>query len=272
MRAAGVTLDLGGVRILERVDAVFARGRVTALLGPNGAGKSTLLHVLAGLRRPDAGTVTLDGVAIAALAPRDRARRIGLLPQTAEVHWQVDARSLVGLGRFAHRDENSATGSAAIDAAMVATDTAYLRDRVVDSLSGGELGRVLLARVLAGQPEWILADEPLASLDPAHGLAMCARLRDAAAAGAGVVAVLHDLGLAARFADDAVLIAQGRVVAAGPVADVLTPATIAQTFGVTAHFAEIDGVRTIIGLSPIDGATGASRAAMVVKSDLGDVP
>ena len=258
MIAQGITLDLGGARILERVDAAFERGRVTALLGPNGAGKSTLLSVLAGLRAPDAGMATLDGGTVAALTPRHRARCIGLLPQTAEVHWDIDARSLVGLGRFAHRDEASTTGRAAIDAALTATDTAHLAHRVVATLSGGERGRVLLARVLAGTPDWILADEPLASLDPAHQLAMLAGLRDAAARGAGVIVVLHDLGLAAHFADDAVLLKAGRVIAAGPVEAVLTPATLRTAFGIVAHFGEIDGTRTIIGLSPIcDEASGS---------------
>lgn len=251
MKAAGVTLSLGGRRVLDGIDTSFARGRVTALLGPNGAGKSTLLGVLAGLRTPEAGTATLDGVAVASLAARERARRIGLLPQTAEVHWDIDVRSLVGLGRFAQRDERTPAGQAAVDAALAATDTAHLDARVVGTLSGGERGRVLLARVLAGQPDWLLADEPLASLDPAHALAMCARLRDAAAAGAGVIVVLHDLGLAARFADDAVILDAGRVVAAGPVGEVLTPETLRAAFGVVAHFGEVDGVRTITGLSTV---------------------
>lgn len=251
MKAAGVTLDLGGTRILDGVDASFARGRVTALLGPNGAGKSTLLAVLAGLRTPGAGTATLDGAAVTTLPLRDRARRIGLLPQVAEVHWEVDVRSLVGLGRFAYRDERTATGRAAVDAALAATDTGHLAHRIVGTLSGGERGRVLLARVLAGQPDWLLADEPLASLDPAHALAMCARLRDVAAAGAGVIVVLHDLGLAARFADDAVILDAGRVIAAGKVADVLTPDTMRAAFGVIAHFGKVRGVRTITGLSAV---------------------
>ena len=249
MKASGVTLNLGGARILSGVDAEFAPGRVTALLGPNGAGKSTLLAVLAGLRTPDVGTATLDGALIATLRPRDRARRIGLLPQGGEVHWEVDARTLVGLGRYAHRDEASAAGRAAIDAALAATDTARFAHRVVATLSGGERGRVLLARVLAGEPDWILADEPLAGLDPAHQLAMLARLRDASAAGAGVILVLHDLGLAARFADDVLLLAGGAVVAAGAVADVLTAATLATAFGITAHFGDVAGVRTIVGVS-----------------------
>ena len=245
MKANAISVDLGGARVLDGVDGEFKRGRVTALLGPNGAGKSTLLGVLAGLRVPTQGDATLDGEDIARLPPRARARRIGLLPQGGEVHWDIDAASLVALGRFAHRDADAR----AIDAAMAAADIGHLRARGVATLSGGERSRVLLARVLAGEPEWLLADEPLANLDPAHQLAMLAQLRAVAARGAGVIVVLHDLGHAARFADDALVLASGCVVAAGPVAAVLTPATLAAAFGITAHFGTAaDGSPVIVPL------------------------
>ena len=247
--ADGLSLSLGDTRALDAVSATFATGQVTAVLGPNGAGKSTLLACLAGLRAPDSGAVRLAGVARELLPRRDLARRIGFLPQTADVNWDVDVAALVAMGRFPHRGRwgETADDKAAVAAAMQATDVTALASRVVNSLSGGERGRVLLARVLAGTPEWLLADEPLASLDPAHQLDVLDCLREIAGRGAGVVVVLHDLNQAARGADAVVLMRAGRIVAQGPPDKVLTPALIAQTYGVTAHVGHTpDGRRFII--------------------------
>jgi iron complex transport system ATP-binding protein len=232
-----LSLTLGGTRVLDGVNAVFAPGRVTVILGPNGAGKSSLLACLAGLRAPDAGVVRLGGVDRTAIDRRDLARRIGFLPQTADIHWDIDVRTLVGLGRFAHRGRwgASAADEAAVAAAMAATDLTGLGERVVNTLSGGERGRALLARVLAGTPEWLLVDEPLASLDPAHAIDVLDCLRSIAATGAGVVVVLHDLNQAARVADDVVLMNGGRIVAQGAADAVLTTDAIAATYGVEAQ-------------------------------------
>ncbi|USU11385.1 ABC transporter ATP-binding protein [Sphingomonadaceae bacterium OTU29THOMA1] len=234
LAAEAIGLSLGGNRILDDVSFAFRRGRVTALLGANGAGKSTLLACLAALRQPDSGCATLDGRDVQTIDRRERAQAIGLLPQAADVHWDVDVATLVGLGRFPHRGRWGETDAdrAAVARALAATDMTALADRGVERLSGGERGRALLARVLAGEPDWLLADEPLASLDPAHQLDVLARLRGVAAAGGGVVLVLHDLHLAARVADDAVLLRHGRVIAAGPADAVLTAPLIAEAYGV----------------------------------------
>ena len=234
LAADRIGLTLGGTRVLDDVSVAFRQGRVTALLGPNGAGKSTLLSCLAALRVPGQGAASLDGVDVQAIERRARARAIGLLPQAADVHWDIDVATLVGLGRLPHRGRWGATAAddAAVARALAATDMTALAGRGVERLSGGERGRALLARVLAGEPDWLLADEPLASLDPAHQIDVLDRLRSVAAAGGGVVLVLHDLHLAARIADDAVLMRGGRVVAAGPADDVLTAPLIAETYGV----------------------------------------
>ncbi|GGI81818.1 ABC transporter ATP-binding protein [Polymorphobacter multimanifer] len=249
LQAQDLTLALGGTRVLDGLSAGFLAGQVTAVLGPNGAGKSSLLACLAGLRAPDSGMVLLGGVPRTDIPRRDLARRIGFLPQTADVNWDVDVGTLVALGRFPHRGRWGETEAdrAAIAAAMAATDVAALSGRVVNSLSGGERGRVLLARVLAGSPEWLLADEPLASLDPAHQLDVLDCLRGIAARGAGVIVVLHDLNQAARVADAVVLMRCGRIIAHGPPEAVLTPALIAETYGVSAHVGHTpDGQRFII--------------------------
>jgi len=235
LAAEKISLALGGKRVLESVDAVFAGGRVTALLGPNGAGKSSLLACLAGLHAPEAGRATLGGAEVRAMAAPARARRIGFLPQAADVHWNIDVATLVGLGRLPWRGRwgETAADRAAVAAALAATGMTAFARRGVEHLSGGERARALLARVLAGEPEWLLADEPLASLDPAHQLEVGAQLRAVAAGGSGVVLVVHDLNLAARLADDVVLLRDGRVVAAGAAEDVLTAALVGATYGLT---------------------------------------
>ena len=252
---SSLSLSLGGRTVLDAVNASFAAGRVTAILGPNGAGKSSLMACLAGLRAPGSGTISLGGIDRRDIAARDLARRIGFLPQSAEVHWDVDVETLVALGRFPWRGRWGETpaDTAAITAAMTATDIDHLRGRIVNTLSGGERGRVLLARVLAGTPEWLLADEPLASLDPAHQLDVLDCLRGIAARGAGVVVVLHDLNQAARVADDVMLLQGGRVVAFGPPEAVLTPDLIAVTYGVAAHIGVTpDGRRFIVATGRSD--------------------
>lgn len=246
-----VSVRLGAHPALQGVNARFERGRVTALLGPNGAGKSTLLSCLAGLREPDAGRVTIDDVDVLALDRRTRAQRIGLLPQNGEVHWDVDVATVVALGRFPHRGRwgESTEDQRAISHAMAATDVTQFANRSARRLSGGERSRVLLARVLAGEPEWLLADEPLASLDPVHQLDVLDRLREVAARGAGVIVVLHELGHAVRVADDVVLLREGRVVAQGLRDDVIDAERLRDTFSIDVHLGRSEsGERFVVPL------------------------
>ncbi len=230
-----VTVALGGKTVLHDVSLDFAPGKLTAVLGPNGAGKSTLASVAAGLRTPDSGAARLGGRGLDEIPARERARLVGYLPQSARVHWDLKVAELVALGRLPHRGAFAGLSAAdreAIAAAMAATDTTGFATRGIATLSGGEAARAHLARVLAGELRWIIADEPLAGLDPAHQLDVLARLRDAAAAGAGVVLILHDLSHAARMADTVVLMDGGRIVAAGAAADVLTPDRLASVYGI----------------------------------------
>ena len=217
------------------ISGEFPKGRVTAVIGPNGAGKSTLLQLLAGLITPDSGTVMLDGVEMKNLTPNEKARRIGYLPQTGSGIWNVTARELVALGRIPHRSRfagPNAVDEAAVRNALEATDTARLADRPLDQMSGGERARVLLARVFAGEPEWLLADEPLANLDPRHQQRMMRLMLETAARGCGVITVLHDLNAAAT-ADNVLMLSEGRVVAAGPTETVFTAEALGETYGMS---------------------------------------
>lgn len=248
---SGLCVTLSGRPVLHDVSATLRPGRVTAILGPNGAGKSTLLKTAVALIAPAAGVVQLDATNIATLKPRRRARAIGYLPQDATLHWNVPAADVVALGRLPHRSPFAAPSPGDLDAitmAMAATDTTAFANRPVDRLSGGERARVLLARVLAGEPDWLLADEPLASLDPAHQIDMLDRLRDVAGAGRGVVLVLHDLAHAARVADDVLVLQHGSVAAFGSVADALTVDVIAHVFGIAARWLDVAGTRVLVPL------------------------
>ena len=235
--AENLRLALGGKTVLDGVSLALTAGEVVAVVGPNGAGKSTLLSCMAGLLRPDQGHVTLDGRDVAALPPRDRARRIGVLPQTPEIAWGVDVETLVGLGRLPHQAVLGGEGEAdraAVAQAMAETGVAAFARRIALTLSGGERARVLMARVLAGRPDWLLADEPLAGLDPGHQFDACDLLRRMAGEGRGVMITLHDLTLAARVADRVVVLCEGRIVGDGPAEAVLTAPLLASVYGVEA--------------------------------------
>lgn len=241
LSAHDILVRLGGTPVVAGVGASFQSGTVTAILGPNGAGKSTLLACLAGLRKPNGGRVGLDGADVLSMQARARARRIGFIPQTAEVAWAVEARILVGLGRtpFIGSSGLSLEDAAVIDRAMDAAGVTELADRDVTTLSGGERGRVLIARALAGDPEWLLADEPLTGLDPGHQLDAGELFRAMAhEQGRGVIVTLHDLSLAARIADRIIVMAAGKVLADGPPSNALSPDVMARAYGVRARVIE----------------------------------
>lgn len=240
---AAENLSLAGR--LQDISLALRPGEVTAICGPNGAGKSSLLGCLAGLLPPEQGSVALDGSPLAELAPRQRAQAIGYLPQQGEVAWNLSVETLAGLGRLpwgAGRDADRA----AVDAALAALDLVALRHRSISHLSGGELARVLLARVLAGEPSWILADEPLANLDLAHQLALLRQFRRLASEGVGVCLVLHDLAQAMNHADRVVVLDGGKVVADGAPQDALSEAMIAQVWKVPVRWLGEPGARALV--------------------------
>lgn len=234
LNCAGIRVAFGRRQVLDGIGLTLGAGAVTAIVGANGAGKSTLLECLAGLREADAGQVSLDGSQLASMPPRGRARRIAFLPQTPEIAWPVDARTLIGLGRVPHAGATGATtaDNDAIDRAIDATGVGPFANRIVTSLSGGERARVLIVRALAGEPDWLIADEPMTGLDPAHQLDVAELLRSMAGRGTGILVTLHDLGLAMRLADRLVVLAEGRVIADGAPGDALTPDILLRAYGI----------------------------------------
>jgi iron complex transport system ATP-binding protein len=245
-----------GREVLAGVDFELSGGEIVGLIGPNGAGKTTLLRVLAGLIEADEGEVSVDGTAIADLAPDARGRAISYLAQAGTSEWAVTVETLVGLGRIPHLGRFRGPGPADRDAvrrALGACDVAVLADRPVNRLSGGERARVMLARALAVEAPFLLADEPVAGLDPAHALDVMAVLAARARAGAGIVVVVHDLTIAARHCDRLVLMQEGRIVAEGSPEAVLNQSNLANVYGIHALTGTAKGGAYVVPLSRARG-------------------
>ena len=251
IRIEALEVALGSRRVLSGIDAEMSGGGLIGVIGPNGAGKSTLARAVLGLLRPLGGRVLLDGAEVGALRPADRARAIAYLPQGQTLHWPLTVERLVALGRMPHLAPFSRLGpadAAAIEAAMAATGTLSLRTRDATELSGGERARVMLARALAVEARALIADEPLASLDPSHQMEMMELLAEHARAGMLVVVVLHDLTMAARFCDRLLLLSEGRLVADGTPDAVLTDAALEQVYGIAAWRGSADGTPLLVPL------------------------
>jgi iron complex transport system ATP-binding protein len=231
--ARSIAVTAGGRAIVQGASLEVGPGELVGLIGPNGAGKSTLLKAILTLRPRIGGTVSLDERAIETIPPRERARWVAYLAQEGRVEWRLRARDVVALGRRPHLSRFGGPGAAdaaAVGRAIAAVEAEDFADRPVAVLSGGERARVLLARALAVEAPLLLADEPTAALDPYHQLHVMEILRAEAARGAGVLIVLHDLALAARFMDRVVVMSGGEVVAEGPPAAVLDDATLASVY------------------------------------------
>ncbi|TMV88051.1 ABC transporter ATP-binding protein [Thioclava sp. BHET1] len=238
LRADNLSVNYEMQRVLKGVDVVLPKGRVTAVIGPNGCGKSTFLRALGGLLRPERGRVSLDGEDLAALSPAHLARRLGLLPQAPLAPEGLRVGELVARGRLPWLRRFrplSVKDHEAITRAMVATDIEALRERPVEALSGGQRQRVWIAMVLAQDTGWQLFDEPTTWLDLRHQLEVLRLVqRLNRCEGRSVVMSLHDISLAARFADHIVALRDGRLVAEGPPADVITPEGLLRIFDLEA--------------------------------------
>jgi iron complex transport system ATP-binding protein len=262
LRASAVSVSLGDTQVLAELDLGIVAGEIVGLIGPNGAGKTTLLRAMAGLLPLDGGEIRVQDRPLQGIDRTILAQTLAYLPQGGDSYWALTVEALVMLGRLPHRGPWRAPSDAdraAVRRALDACDVAQFRGRPTTHLSGGERTRVLLARALAGVPKVLLADEPVAGLDPGHQLDVMEKLRDLAAAGAGVVVVMHDLTLAARFCSRLALLHDKRIAAEGTPAAVLSPDTLARCYGIRAYHGTSNGNTIVVPLERTDaGARHAS--------------
>lgn len=247
LEVEGLAVSIGGKRLISSLSFEVGAGELFGLVGPNGAGKSTIVKAIAQLLSYQ-GRIRYQGVDLGAQSARRRARRVAYLSQDDRVQWPISVQDLVALGRHPYRGSwwrqgysTTAEDSAAVEAALEATDVLHLAKRRATDLSGGERARARLARVLAVGAPLILADEPVAALDPRHQLQVMALLRAHCRAGGSLVLVLHDLTLASRFCDRLLLMQRGRSVAQGAPGEVLSLANLREVYGIRAVGGEHDG-------------------------------
>jgi iron complex transport system ATP-binding protein len=254
----GAYVLVDGVRILRNIDVAITSGEFIAVMGPNGAGKSTFIRALAGLLRID-GLATISRRPINGLNARERSAWFSYLPQDRDIAWPMPIRDVVALGRgltFGDFEALSASDISAIAQAIEACGLVGFEHRLVTQLSGGERARVLLARALVSDAPFLIADEPTAFLDPARQMDVMDALASRAGSGHTVVAVLHDVGLAVRYATRMILLHKGRKVADGPPQELLERGLIGRAFGVDFHTA----------------VTPHGAAIMMSRRELGDQP
>jgi iron complex transport system ATP-binding protein len=256
LEAQAVTVRRAGRNIVDAVSLAAEGGELVGIIGANGAGKSTLLSVLAGLLRPDAGRVLLDARPLGEIPARELARRRAYLPQNPRCEWPISVERLVALGLTPSLPAIGALPASyrtQIEAALAMCDLTDRRDQAATTLSGGELARAMLARALVGDPQLLIIDEPIAGLDPRHALDTIRRLRLLSDAGKLVVAALHDLTLAARYATRIVALHNGRIVADGPTGPTLTAGLLREIFEVVASITG-SGARSFVDfVLPADG-------------------
>jgi iron complex transport system ATP-binding protein len=239
LEADAVTLAYGDRTVVEQLDLDITPGRITAIVGANGCGKSTLLRALARLMAPTQGRILLDGEPIGSRGSKQVARVVGLLPQSPLAPEGITVADLVGRGRHPHQRllaRWNAHDYEAVADALAATNTTELAERSIDELSGGQRQRVWVAMALAQETDILLLDEPTTFLDIAHQIEVLDLLAELGRTrGTTIVMVLHDLNLAARYADELVAMSEGRIVACGAPSQVLDAELVQQVFGIRSH-------------------------------------
>lgn len=256
LQLIAATARLGGRAVLDGVSLAVAPGEVVALVGPNGAGKSSVIRALAGLLPVTGGAARLAGADVAALSPRQRAARVAWLPQERRIAWNLPALEVAALGAPFLA---GAEAAAAAHRALSQVEAAHLADRGVAEMSGGERARVLLARALAADAAALMADEPIAGLDPDAQLMVLDLLRARARSGQAVLVSLHDLTLAARHADRVVVLDGGRVAAEGAPLSALTPEVLARVFALSGRWLETPEGPLLSGVRYSDGSPAGAR-------------
>lgn len=251
--AKSLVVRRGARIILDDISLSARRGEFIAIIGANGAGKSTLLSVLSGLLPPDGGAVAIDGIDVAQMATTRLARLRAYLPQNPRCEWPISVTRLVALGLTPRLPAIGGLPECfmpAIDHVLAQCDLVQRREQPATTLSGGELARAMLARALVGDPDILIVDEPISGLDPRHALDAMRRLRDLAHNGKLVIAAIHDLTLAARYASRIIALAGGRIKGDGETASVLSAGLIRDVFDVDARIAGQPGAAFVDFLDP----------------------
>ncbi|MEL6529508.1 MAG: ABC transporter ATP-binding protein [Pseudomonadota bacterium] len=238
LEAKNLSYSVDGKPLVADASFALEPGSLTMLVGPNGAGKTTLLRLALGLLKPDTGSSSLDGMDLSNMSPPQRARKIAYLPQQRPLVWPQPVHDIIALGRFAYGAAPSRLSdddSAAVSRAIAACNLEGFEERPADTLSGGELSRVHLARALAAESPLLVADEPVAALDPRHQHEALKIFASAATSGRALLTVIHDLSLAARYADRIIWMRDGRIVDDGTPVDTMTPEALRAVFGIEAR-------------------------------------
>ena len=242
-------LKVGNATLVEHASFRLAAGEFVALLGPNGAGKTSLIRASLGLEKPSHGKATVNDEDTTHLTPVARARHVAYLPQIRPLAWPNTVRDVVALGRFSHGaalGRLSGADADAVERAINACDLTRLADRAADTLSGGELARMHCARAFAAEAPLLIADEPIAALDPRHQFRILDLIAEFVRQGGGALVVLHDVQLAARYASRLIWMKEGRILADGPPAETLTVERLETIYGIRARIEgsriEMDGV------------------------------
>lgn len=238
-----LTVHAKSTCLVEHASLKLATGELIAILGPNGAGKSSLLRAIMGLLPASSGTVLLNGEDCSTVSANERALAISYLPQIRPLAWPLSVRDVISLGRFSHGTalgKLSPADSEAVQRAIKDCDLEALSGRSTQSLSGGEIARVHFARALSANTPLLIADEPIAALDPLHQLRIGALIKQFVNDGGGALVVLHEVSIAARIADRLIWMLDGKIVANGPPNETLTPENMARVYGVHAVIARTE--------------------------------
>jgi iron complex transport system ATP-binding protein len=254
LQASNISLSFNNNVILNALNIRIDAGKLVGLIGPNGAGKTSLLRILANLQTPDNGEVQLEGENLQDIPRKQLAQSIGYLEQGAPAHWPLQVRRLIELGRLPYLSpwgKLSSHDRDIVDRAIDQAEVGHLSDRIISTLSGGERLRVLIARMFATEPNIILADEPIAALDPYHQLHIMELLRDHCDRGGSAVVVMHDLNMAARFCHHLTLLHHGHIVSEGTPEQVLQPQQLRDVYGIHAELQQHASGLTILPQSRV---------------------
>lgn len=249
LSAKNITINAGSMSLVENASFNLRSSELVAMLGPNGAGKTTLLRAVLGLQKPASGSALISGENAYSISPNSRARHIAYLPQIRPLAWPNRVQDIVALGRFSHGanlGHLKGKDLAAVTQAISACDIDHLKERHADTLSGGELARMHCARAFAAQAPLLIADEPVAALDPRHQFRVMDLIKAYVKKGGGALVVLHDISLAAKYADRLIWMKAGKIVADGSPAETLSEKRLADIYGVKTTVSE--------GSVQIDGA------------------